>query len=200
MKKCTKCKVEKPFDEFWKHPLGKNGLCPSCKSCAKQYQEANKERRAEYDKQHYEANKERKAELNKQWFEFNKERRAEYNKQRRQTDSIFKFRHNVRTLIANSFKRGTNQFRKNTKTETILGCTIEEFRIYIQSQFKKGMYFNNHGEWHLDHIIPLASASTEEEIIKLNHYTNFQPLWAEENFKKSNKIVNNHFIHLTNES
>jgi hypothetical protein len=51
------------------------------------------------------------------------------------------------------------------------------------------MTLENHGEWHLDHIIPLASATTEEEIIKLNHYTNFQPLWAEENLSKGDRII-----------
>ena len=50
------------------------------------------------------------------------------------------------------------------------------------------MTWENQGEWHFDHIIPISSAQTEEEVIKLNHYTNFQPLWAEDNLRKSNKI------------
>lgn len=50
------------------------------------------------------------------------------------------------------------------------------------------MTLDNYGEWHLDHIIPISSAKTEEEVIKLNHYTNFQPLWAEDNWNKGNKI------------
>lgn len=50
------------------------------------------------------------------------------------------------------------------------------------------MSFDNQGEWHLDHIIPLATAETEEEIIRLNHYTNFQPLWAFDNLSKGSKI------------
>ena len=53
------------------------------------------------------------------------------------------------------------------------------------------MTFDNHGlyGWHIDHIIPLYSAKNEEDIIKLCHYTNLQPLWAEENLSKSNKIL-----------
>ena len=70
----------------------------------------------------------------------------------------------------------------------ILGCTIDEFKSYIESKFKKGMTFENYGEWHLDHIIPLATAKTTEDVIKLCHYTNFQPLWAEDNLKKGAKI------------
>ena len=61
----------------------------------------------------------------------------------------------------------------------------------IETKFKKGMSFENHGEWHLDHIYPISLAKSEEEVIKLNHYTNFQPLWSEDNLRKSNKIVNN---------
>jgi hypothetical protein len=49
------------------------------------------------------------------------------------------------------------------------------------------MSWENQGEWHLDHIMPISLAKTEEEVIKLNHYTNFQPLWAEDNVRKSNK-------------
>jgi hypothetical protein len=45
------------------------------------------------------------------------------------------------------------------------------------------------GGWEIDHIIPLASAKTEEEVYKLCHYTNLQPLWANENFKKGKKII-----------
>ena len=51
------------------------------------------------------------------------------------------------------------------------------------------MSWDNRIEWHLDHIIPISLATTEEEIIKLNHYTNFQPLWAEENIRKGNKVL-----------
>ena len=52
------------------------------------------------------------------------------------------------------------------------------------------MTFENHGEWHLDHIKPISLAKSEEEIIELNHYTNFQPLWAKDNLSKSNKYAN----------
>jgi hypothetical protein len=52
------------------------------------------------------------------------------------------------------------------------------------------MNWDTYGKWHLDHIIPLYEAKTEEEILKLNHYTNLQPLWAEDNLKKNRKYVN----------
>ena len=127
----------------------------------------------------------------KKWRSIKENRDKEYiyKKERLKTDHIFKFKGNVRSLIKNSFKRGTNQLRKDAKTETILGCVIEEFTLYIESKFIDGMTMKNHGKWHLDHIIPLSKATTKEEIIKLNHYTNFQPLWAEDNLKKGNKII-----------
>ena len=49
------------------------------------------------------------------------------------------------------------------------------------------MNWENTGKWHLYHTKPLKLAETEEDVIKLNHYTNFQPLWAEDNLKKGSK-------------
>lgn len=60
--------------------------------------------------------------------------------------------------------------------------------MYIESKFKEGMSWENHGKWHIDHIKPLGNAKTEKELKKLFHYTNVQPLWAKENQKKGNKI------------
>jgi hypothetical protein len=51
------------------------------------------------------------------------------------------------------------------------------------------MSLSNHGQWHLDHIYPVSLAKSQEEIIRLNHYTNFQPLWAEDNIVKGNKVL-----------
>lgn len=122
--------------------------------------------------------------------EFYKKYYKEYQSNKLKKDPIYKFSTRVRSIVSSSFKRGINQLKKTTKTEQILGCTIEEFRKHIESQFKEGMTFENHGKkgWHLDHIIPISKATTEEEVIKLNHYTNFQPLWWHENISKGNKI------------
>lgn len=65
-----------------------------------------------------------------------------------------------------------------------LGCSLDAARDHIESQFRPGMTWGNHGEWHIDHIIPLASAKTESELFGLLHYTNLQPLWAKENLTK----------------
>ena len=126
----------------------------------------------------------------KNWLENNngKEWNANYITNRRKNDEVFKFKSNVRGLICSSFKRNkSNNWKKQSKTEKILGCKFDFFRSYIENKFIEGMTFENYGKWHLDHIKPLALAKTEEDIIILNHHTNFQPLWAIDNFKKGSK-------------
>jgi len=73
------------------------------------------------------------------------------------------------------------------KSEEILGCSIIEFKNYIQNQFKDGMSCENRKDWHLYHKIPVSWATSEDEIIRLNHYSNFQPLWVVENLRKGNR-------------
>ena len=74
----------------------------------------------------------------------------------------------------------------------IVGCSPTELREHIEKQFTDGMSWDNYGTygWHLDHIIPLSTAETREDVFKLNHYTNLQPLWATDNLKKGKKIIN----------
>jgi len=187
MKKCNNCKSLKTLDNFHKNKYEKDGFNYECKLCKternKIYYKNNQEKIKQKTKE-----REFKTGYCKEWRKKNKNYSNEYIYKRKKEDFIFKFSYNVRCLIKESFKRGTNQYKKSSKSETILGCTIVEFRNYIKSKFTEGMTIENHGEWHLDHIKPLASATTEEEIIKLNHYTNFQPLWAIDNLKKGSKI------------
>ena len=85
----------------------------------------------------------------------------------------------------------TKNVNINKKIFEIVGCTPNELKIHIESQFKEGMCWENHQQdgWHIDHIIPLSSAKTEEEINGLCHFTNLQPLWSTENYKKGKKIL-----------
>ena len=80
---------------------------------------------------------------------------------------------------------------KNNKFYNYLGCSKSEFIEYFQSKFKEGMTWENHGEWHIDHIKPCASFNLldEEEQKKCFHYTNLQPLWASENLTKGCKYI-----------
>ena len=108
-------------------------------------------------------------------------------KERMENDPIYNFKVRLRKRIRESIKR--RGYTKKSKTYDILGIDFMGFRSHIENLFLEGMTWDNHGEWHYDHIIPLCSATTYEEVIKLNHYTNFQPLWAEDNLKKGSKIL-----------
>lgn len=100
-----------------------------------------------------------------------------------------KLKNALRSRINKSLK--TNQ--KNTRTNEIVGCTIDELKTHIQNQFQEGMNWENWSQfgWHLDHIIPISSANNEEEMYKLCHYTNLQPLWWRDNLEKRDKIIEN---------
>lgn len=147
----------------------------------------NKEKILDYRRKYYEDNKEELYKKQKEYRNKHRENRNKLEKNKRDNNNIYKLSINIRTLIAKTIR--DKGLTKSTKTEEILGCTIEEFITYIQSKFQKGMTLGNHGEWHIDHIIPVSNAKTEEELIKLNHYTNLQPLWAKDNLKKRNKII-----------
>jgi hypothetical protein len=71
----------------------------------------------------------------------------------------------------------------------LLGCSISDFRKYLEKQFSEGMTWDNHGfnGWHIDHIKPCASfdLTIPEEQQKCFHYSNMQPLWAQDNLSKS---------------
>ena len=157
----------------------------------KEYKLLNKEKLIQYRKERYNNDKERFLSYTKDYYKLNKEkvlnRQLEYEKNRLKNDSLYRFKCNIKSNIRSSFLRGKAKFKKQTNTEKILGCSIEYFQKHIESNFQEGMSFDNHGEWHIDHIIPLATAKTIEDVIKLNHYTNLQPLWAIDNLKKGAK-------------
>ena len=164
------------------------------KEYRKEYYKANADKLKEYRKAKADKIKKYQKEYRKEYYKANadklKEYRKKYRKNRLKTDPIYKLKKRLRSNIGETFKRACDgAYVKKSKTFDILGCDIEFFMRYISSKFQKGMTFENHGEWHLDHIIPISKANTEEDIIRLNHYTNFQPLWAEDNLTKSDKIV-----------
>jgi hypothetical protein len=122
-----------------------------------------------------------------EWKEIKKRKNNERHyirwKRRWENDELFAMKVRLRNLIRNSFrKKGYVKF--NTSTEKIVGMNYNDFKVYLESKFLDGMSWENRGEWHIDHIIPLSSAKSEDELISLSHYSNLQPLWAEDNLKK----------------
>ena len=169
----------------------------------KEWNKNNKEIIKEYNKNYKEINKEKikeyQKEYNKEYKNRNRKKLSEKCKIRRQTDSLYKLRGYIGNMINKLLK--SKKFRKKSKNEIILGCTYQEFKSYIESKFEDWMNWDNYGNpkdgifelnksWDIDHIIPTASALNEEEIIKLNHYTNLQPLCSYTNrFIKRDKIL-----------
>jgi hypothetical protein len=139
---------------------------------------------------YYKENKEKILRANKEYARKNHEKtirdKSKYQKERIKRDPLYKLKLGIRSLISISIK-GLG-YTKKSRTHEILGCSFQQFKLYIEQRFQKGMTWENRSEWHLDHIIPVSSAKSEQEIIKLNHYTNFRPLWAKENLRKSNKM------------
>jgi hypothetical protein len=199
-KKCTKCKIEKELTEFSKDKRSKDGLQCKCKSCAKESNKEWQDRNKEYNKEWRDRNKDKVKEYNREWRDQNIEYNKEYyqnNKNRlkkyykeykreRLKDPLYKMKCNLRNRTSQAFKN--KGYSKDTKTQEMLGVDFQVAKKHIERQFTKGMNWNNQGEWHIDHVIPLASANTEEEIKKLCHYTNLQPLWAQDNLSKKDKV------------
>lgn len=180
IKTCRHCKSEKPLFDFYKSSHNKDGFDAWCKLCRK-----------EHTKAQYKKRKDKIKETHKKWMENGgKEKRAAYyyqwQKNRFETNPFWAFQRKARSLIKSSFnKKG---LRKNSKTEQMLGCDIEFFQLYMEMQFSKEMCWDNHGEWHVDHIVPIAIAKNELELIPLNHYSNLRPLWKSDNMSKGAKL------------
>lgn len=123
----------------------------------------------------------------KEYYILNRDRKNnyinKYNRDRKDIDNLFKISCNLRSYISNSLKC------KNKKTEHILGISFDEFKNYLESKFEYWMNWENYGRyngtiefgWDIDHIIPLSSAKTEEDLYKLFYYTNLQPLCSKTN-------------------
>ena len=209
IKFCKKCDTSKDISEFYvrkNRGTGLAGFTHRCKSCVKktsreylsstkkeymkEYREKNKEKLKDYINNWRVENVDKFKSGRKNYYKRNKEdivkKNYQYCKSRKKSDPLYKLKLGIRSLILASFK--SNFTTKSKKTIEILGCSFEEFKIHLESRFDDKMNFENQGTyWHMDHIIPISSAETEEDVYRLNHYTNFQPLYWLDNLKKSNK-------------
>ena len=183
---CRVCEVEKPIDSFH---VG-NATCKGCKLVRRQkWRKDNPEEYTAQNRRYREKIKHTEKEKKKIYRENNRDTYNAYWSNRKKVDVVFKLLTGMRSRVSGYLKKSS--VTKNNKTFEIVGCTPQELKDYLEKQFKEGMTWENYGfyGWHIDHIIPLASAETEDELLKLFHYTNLQPLWAEENLLKSNKIT-----------
>lgn len=139
----------------------------------KDYRIKNIEKEREREKKYYHENKVKLRKKNNEY---------KYNKLK--TDPY----HRMKKNLSDRIRKLLMEKKGGKKTLDIVGLNSDDFRKYIEKLFSDGMCWDNYGLWHLDHIKPICLAKTEEEILKYNHYTNLQPLWAEDNLKKNRKI------------
>lgn len=205
-KRCASCGAEKEASEFAAARDRKDGLRPYCKPCSnaknKQFREANPESAKASTSKWYENNKEKKAAQVKKWAERNKEHHASVSKawMHANTDKARGYwrkhyqecrKNNPAYKIHNAIGgriRKCLRGAKASRTETLIGYPITELMASLERQFQPGMRWDNYGEWHIDHIVPLVEfdCSTEEsdQIKRAWAIPNLRPIWAEENLRK----------------
>jgi hypothetical protein len=160
----------------------------------KKYREKNKERLYNNHKEWYEENKDKWNEYIKEYREKNKDKIREikrnYERTRKANDPIYKLINNFRTAIYQVLKE--NQVQKNGHYFDILKYSPENLIEHLENKFKDNMTWDNYGEWHVDHIKPISSFQITEigdkEFMSCWSLENLQPLWGEENIRKSNKL------------
>lgn len=181
---CSKCNKEKIITNF-------NAQYSFCKECSKIKQQ-------KYYLNNSERIKNRVNDYRKSNPEKNTERKRITKQRRKKKDPVYRAMYNLRGRLTSYIK--LNSLVKQNNFAKIIGITPEGFREYIESQFEEGMTWDNRGiyTWHLDHIIPISTAKTIEDVERLTHYTNFQPLWSEVNRSKGDKILPE-FEHLIEE-
>lgn len=177
---CIKCNIQKEYYEFPLRKDSKDGYRNSCKDCeykrTKEWKNENLEITKEYYKKYNLENKMKLNNYKNNWFN-----------EKIKSDSSFKLRIKVKCTIKDAF-RG-KYFKRDKKVIEILGCSIDDFKLYLESKFEDWMKWGNHGlyngelnyGWDIDHIIPISSAMCEEDVLKLSHYLNFQPLCSKIN-------------------
>lgn len=204
MKQCNRCLKFKDIIEFFTCGKYKDTVYHrgECKECSSILQKNPKYKKSQSDYRKTEEYKTKRKEY--RTLEHVKEAEKQYEEKRsdirrKQSWERKKFRYYndpKYRLMFLSRKRTREMLKvkgwnKNNKFKNYIGCDIEFLKSYIEAKFTEGMSWEVffQGKIHIDHIIPLSSANTEEELYKLCHYTNLQPLWALDNLSKSDKIT-----------
>lgn len=207
LKECAKCHCKKDINDFSPHKAYKDGRFSYCKKCVNQNVQRLKKLDPEKVKisnaKSYKKHKEKRLKKQKEYVEKNKEiiysRNRNYSKTHRKQLNISKLKREKANplyklaCILRSRITKVCKYKQMKKLDNFLnytGCSVLELKQHLENQFKDNMSWDNYGKngWHIDHIIPLSSAKSEEELMKLCHYTNLQPLWAKDNLIKGSKI------------
>jgi len=161
------------------------------KNRQKKWMENNLERKKFTEKRWRDSNIERIAVKHRNWYIKNRDKKLkqnfEYNKKRMKSDPIYRATKYIRSRIS-----GLLRENKSVSGLKLLDCSLENYKIYLEKQFRDDMSWENYGTiWHIDHIKPCSTfdLSLPEEQKKCFHYSNTQPLLINENLKKYNKII-----------
>lgn len=206
-KRCSVCREVKTSDKFGNSTKSTDGLRSSCKECRREKEYlANLERIKTKREKYYIQNREHHLKRTKEYKENNKEWYRQYGKEyyqenmariketsrknlyrRVQEDNGFKILQRCRKRLWDAVKGNV----KSARTIELIGCSTDELADHLEKQFTDGMTWENYGEWHVDHIRPCASFdfTQPEQQRECFNYNNLQPLWAEENRAKSDKII-----------
>lgn len=210
-KLCHTCGVTKPFSEFYKNSYSCDGLCSVCKLCRKikdhEKYKINKTQIRSKNKEYYHANKEqekkrnritnsvwRKANTDKirRWREANKDKINARIIERAKLDPKFRLNRRFRSHISRSLGKSKN----GRHWGNLVGYTIDDLKHHLEKQFKTGMTWENYGEWHIDHIVPVSafnfSSPDHHDFKRCWALSNLQPLWAKDNIRKRAKLTH-HF-------
>lgn len=186
LKTCARCRISKESNNFHRDSRRLDGLKPYCKSCRKSECDPEKDRsrkRAWYEKNRLIAIESARARViadpsrRKAWwdgyYEKNSDKvKADVVKWQKSHPHIIAWRRLLNTMLR-KFGRA-----KSGRTVSLLGYTADELRSHIESLWSPGMSWDNHGEWHIDHIRPLSSFPLDEDTRIVNSLANLQPLWA----------------------
>jgi sulfur relay (sulfurtransferase) DsrC/TusE family protein len=194
MKSCVKCKITKDLSEFYRHPKTTDGFSYACKVCdqyrSKQWRQQNKKQIAENKKQWYSKNKDKVIKYARQYYSDNKQqiipKIVKYRLNKIKSDPVFKLRKSLCHRLGKLIKQQSSSIALD-----FLGCSLQELKAHLESQFQPNMTWDNHGKWHIDHIKPLSSFDLTDlaQLRAACHYTNLQPLWAKDNLSKGDRLV-----------
>ena len=161
----------------------------------KKWRDGNKEYMSQKHKKWYDKNKDRWNEYIKEYREKNidkiRKTKRDYERNRKHNDPTYKLIANFRTAIYTVLKE--NNMDKYGHYFDILRYSPEELVVHLENQFTEGMEWDNYGEWHVDHRLPITSFKFKEvgdnEFMRCWELNNLQPMWGDENIIKSNKIM-----------
>ena len=186
----------KPFENFHKHSGSADGRRYQCKECRKEAHSMNPQPAIERARKSYELHKEDKIQYAKDYYQSNREKAikktSEYKTNKRRTDPVFSLKCNIARRLRLNLNR-TKTYTEKSMMYVVTSLNGVDLRDFLHSTFeaKYGMP----REWitsfqvEIDHITPISTAKTIEDVRRLNHYTNLQLLFKEDNQAKGTKVI-----------